>query len=106
MSRAAAVLQRANHRLFAHFGEQAVLRGAEPVTVVPSQTVGIQGEYGQIDRLVTTATFHLADAPRARDPLHILTGPAAGVWRLDEVVKRDGGQGVIEWILVPAVIAP
>lgn len=101
MSRTAAALARANSRLFAHFGEEAVLRGGEPITVVVAQNVAIMGEYGQVERLVTTATFHDAVVPRARDTLHIVSGPAAGVWRLDEPTKRNGAEGVREWVLVP-----
>lgn len=101
MSRTAAALARANNRLFAHFGEEAVLRGGEPVTVVPSQNVGVVGEYGQVERLVTTATFSVTDKPRARDTLHILGGPSAGLWCLDEPIKRDGAHGVVEWVLAP-----
>ena len=101
MSRAEALLARANNRLFAHFGDEAVLRISEPVTVVVAQNVAVMGEYGQVERLVTTATFRDAAAPRARDPLHILTGAAAGLWRLDEPTKRDGAEGVREWVLVP-----
>lgn len=99
-SRAASILARANDRLFAHFGEEAVLRTGEPVTVVVSQDVAIFGEYGQIERLVTTATFRDTVVPRARDTLHILTGSAAGLWRLDEPTKRNGAEGVREWVLI------
>ncbi|MDX9717241.1 MAG: hypothetical protein RBT67_07700 [Thauera sp.] len=105
MARTDAALARANNRLFAHFGEEAVLRGGERITVVVSQNVAIVGEYGQIESLATTATFSAANKPRARDTLHILAGPSAGLWSLDEPTKRDGAHGVIEWVLVPVSVS-
>lgn len=91
-----------NNRLFAHFGEEAVLRGDEPVTVIVSRNVELLGEHGELDRVVTTATFDEATAPRARDPLLVLTGECAGAWRLDAPMASDRAADQREWILLKA----
>lgn len=102
MSRIGAAFSRANDRLFAHAGDEAVLRSGEPVDVIVADNVEIYGEHGQIEQMVTTATFRLSAEPKARDALTILTGPHTGAWVLDKPVDRKGAFGVREWILRPA----
>lgn len=91
-----------NGRLFAHFGDEAVLRGDEPVTVIVSSNVELVGEHGIVDRVVTTATFGEAAAPRARDTLLVLTGECAGAWRLDVPLPSDRAADQREWVLLKA----
>lgn len=106
MSRADIAFARANDRLFATFGEEAILRLGEPAVVVVSEGIEIVGEYGQVEQRVTTATFRAAAQPRAGNVLHILTGPQAGHYTLDKPLQRAGAQGVSEWILRATPPAP
>lgn len=99
MSRLGAATARANDRLFAHGGDEAVLRVNEPQTVIVSGNVEIFGDHGLVEQMVTTATFNASAAPRARDPLTILTGEHAGSYVLDKPVERKGASSVREWIL-------
>lgn len=91
---------RASSRLFAHFAEEAFFRGAvEPVFVVISREVQILGEYGQVERVVTTATLASSLAPKKGDAL-TFSGEA---WTLDAPLRGDRAD-VVEWVLLP--VAP
>lgn len=85
MSLAAAALARMQDRILAHFGEAAVLRGAEPVVVAVSENVEIVGDYGQVVQLVTTATFPAATAPRPGDALAL----RAQSWVIENALRGD-----------------
>jgi hypothetical protein len=97
-----AAFSRANDRLFAHAGEEAILRTSEEVDVIVADNVEIYGEHGQVEQMVTTAMFRAGVEPKARDSLTILAGPHSGLWVLDKPVERKGAFGVREWILRPA----
>jgi len=86
MSLASSAFTRAGHRLFAHFGEAAVLRDGEPVLAVLADGVHIVGEYGQVSQLVTTVTLMAATGAKVGDPITLGTT----AWVLDALLRGDG----------------
>lgn len=100
MTRASDAFARMHLRLFAHYGEEAVLRGAEPTTVVVSDNVELIGEDGLVAQVVTTATFKAADAPRPGDALTARGQP----WEIDRTLRGDAN--IIECVLRPDPPAP
>lgn len=100
MTRASDAFARMHLRLFAHYGEEAVLRGAEPVTVVVSENVELLGEDGLVAQVVTTAAFKATDDPRPGDALTVRGQP----WKLDRILRGDAH--VVECVLRPATATP
>ncbi|MFT3758433.1 MAG: major capsid protein [Thauera sp.] len=94
MARASAAFARMHDRLFAHFGEQAVLREGECVEAIITENVETVGGYGEVPVLVTTATLRASVQPRKGDPLDIIGGRC---WELDAMLRGDAR--VQEWIL-------
>lgn len=99
MSRFDAAIDRLHNRLFAQFGDEAVLRGAEPCTVVMTRNVQLIGEHGQVEQVVTTAAMLASMAPRKGDPLNVTTGVAAGAWMLDAPMS-GADPSLPEWVVV------
>lgn len=99
MSFSSGAFSRASSRLFAHFGEEAVFRGAPlPVAVVLSRNVELIGDNGQVDRLVTTAALPANLSPRKGDALAV----GSESWTLDALLRGSGD--LVEWVLLP--VAP
>lgn len=96
MSLSSGAFSRAASRLFAHYGEEAVLRGAEPVVAVESHDVEILGEYGQVEQIVTTVTLMTAAGAKAGDPITV----GSSAWVLDKPLRGDGH--TTEFIVRPA----
>lgn len=94
MSRAAPAFARAHKRLFAHFGEEALLRAA-PATVVITEGVDIIGEYGEVAQTVTTATFASPDGPQPGDGF-VVRGQA---WHIDRI--EFGDEHIVTCIIRP-----
>lgn len=86
MGSSTGAFNRAASRLFAHYGEEAVLRGAEPVLAVEVRNVELLGEYGQVEQLVTTVTLMASAGAKPGDPLTV--GNSA--WVIDKPLRGDG----------------
>lgn len=80
-----AAFSRAASRLFAHFGEEALLRGL-PVTVVVSDNVQLVGEHGEVVQLATTVALAAADTPKIGDAIAFRNR----AWVLDQLLRSDG----------------
>jgi len=93
MNPATAALARMHDRVFAHFGEDAVLRASDAATVIVTENVELLGEYGQVAQLVTAATFSASLAPRPGDAL-ALRGQN---WVIDSILRGDSA--VIECVI-------
>lgn len=85
MSRASAAFARMHDRLFAHLGEEAVLRDGEPAIVVVTENVELLGDYGQVAQTVTTATFPVSQTPHPGDALTV----AGQAWQIDRILRGD-----------------
>lgn len=96
MSRTDAAFGRLNDRLFAHFGDEAVLRGTVPVSAVKTEGVELLGEYGQVAQIVTTFTLMASAGGKVGDSLTV----GAESWVLDSVLRGDGG--TTEFVVRPA----
>lgn len=96
MSKLDAAFSRANDRLFAAFGDEAVLRVDEPVVAVISRNVKLTDDYGEVARTVTTATLMRASNPQKDDPLTV----GGESWVLD--AEQDGDDLTVEFIVRPA----
>lgn len=83
-----------HERLFAHFGQAALLRGS-PVTVVIDRGVEMLGEYAQVIGYATTAEFAAGTNPAAESALELIETGESFV--LDKLI-RDNGR-VSQWML-------
>lgn len=98
MSRASAAFSRANNRLSALLGDEAVLRGEpDQVLVIISRNVELLGESGVVDRVVTTAAIPAGRFPKAGDSL--VVGDEA--WTLDVPLQSDAD--LPQWVLLPVL---
>lgn len=92
--RTAAAFARAHQRLFAQFGEAALLR-TEPVIVVITMGAEIIGEYGEVAHAVTTATF---PAPANPQPGETFTARTQA-WHIDRI--EFGDEHIVTCIIRP-----
>lgn len=96
-SRVAAAFERADDRLFAHYGEEAVLRSPPFVQVIRNEGVELIGEHGVVEQVVTTAWIRAADNPQAGDALVFENGDA---FTLDFPLSAPAASKR-EWVLRP-----
>ncbi|HRQ59781.1 MAG TPA: hypothetical protein PLN31_20395 [Azoarcus taiwanensis] len=82
---AAGAFSRANLRLFAHFGEEALLRG-QPVQLVVSENVQLVGEHGEVVQVATTVTLRATDSGKVGDAVAFRSKS----WVLDQQLRGDG----------------
>lgn len=98
MSRTAAAFARMHDRLFAHFGEQAVLRMSEPVEAVISSEVQLVGDYAPVPQQITAATLRASVNARQGDRLAV----GGQMWELD--AQHSGDADVQTWVLRKATV--
>lgn len=75
-----------NKGLFARIGQDAVLRGSEPVRAIIEHSVALTGEYGQVVSRRDVADMPSDAAPKSRDTLQI----GAQVRTIDTILEDDG----------------
>ncbi|HPR06766.1 MAG TPA: hypothetical protein PLI17_09060 [Denitromonas sp.] len=93
MARSDAAFASLHTRLFALYGDEAVLRGTEPTNAIITNGVDIVGEYATEARSVTTADLPAAAAAKVGDALAVRRDPLSDVWVyyiVDDKLSDDG----------------